>query len=92
MHNAHDFSAFPRRVVPDERRRRIYWNSVLARAEVSSTYRPARKLWHRERPGSYVPSDTARLRVTGDDGRKTMRALIDLVRVPLLDSYGQPAR
>jgi len=84
-------SAFPRSVVPDERRRRMYWNSVLARAEVSSTYRPARKLWRRERQGNYVPSDTARLRVMGDDGRETMRALLELLRVPLLDGYARHA-
>lgn len=82
-------SAFPRSVVPEERRRRVYWNGVLARAEVSSTYLPARKLWRRERHGNYVPSDTARLRVVGDDGRETMRPLVDLLRIPLLDAYGR---
>jgi hypothetical protein len=50
---------FPRSVVPDERRRRTYWNGVLARAEVDSSYRPARKLWRRERVGHYVPSSVA---------------------------------
>lgn len=80
-------TAFPRSVVPEERRRRVYWNSVLARAEIASTYRPARKLWRRERLGSYVPSDTTRLRVASDDGQETMRPLIDLLRVRLFDEY-----
>jgi hypothetical protein len=32
---------FPRSIVPEERRRRTYWNAVLARAEVNSNYRRA---------------------------------------------------
>jgi hypothetical protein len=60
-------AAFPRSVVPEERRRRTYWNGVLARAEVGSSYRPARKLWRRERTGHYVPSHI-KIRVAGNEG------------------------
>lgn len=82
-------AAFPRSVVPEERRRRTYWNGVLARAEMSSTYRPARRLWRRERLGHYVPSDTTRLRVVDDGGRETLRPLADRLRVALLDGYAR---
>jgi len=60
--------AFPRSVIPEERRRRIYWNGVLARAEVDSSYQPARKLWRRQRQGHYVPS-SVRVRVAGEEGK-----------------------
>jgi hypothetical protein len=82
-------SAFPRSVLPEERRRRTYWNSVLARAEVDSAYRPARKLWRRERVGHYVPSDTALLRTTDERGVEAWRPLAELVRVRLLDAHSR---
>lgn len=78
-------AAFPRSVVPDERRKRTYWNAVLARAEESSSYRPARKLWCRERQGHYVPSRTTRLRVADDRGVETFRPIAELVRIRQLD-------
>lgn len=59
--------AFPRSVVPEKRRKRTYWNGVFARAEVSSAYRPARRLWRRERVGHYVPSRVT-IRVAGEHG------------------------
>jgi hypothetical protein len=59
---------FPYSLLPEARRRRTYWNAVLARAEVGSSYRPARKLWRRERIGHYVPSNVA-VRVAGEGGR-----------------------
>lgn len=78
-------AAFPRSVLPEERRRRVYWNGVLARAEESSTYRPARKLWRRERMGHYVPSATTRLRTVDDSGAESFRSLRDLLRIGTLD-------
>jgi hypothetical protein len=43
------------------RRKRSYLNQVLARAEVDSRYRPARRLWARTRNGHYPaqPGDAA---------------------------------
>lgn len=38
------------------RRKRSYVNQVLARGEVDSTYKPARKLWSRTRNGHYFPN------------------------------------
>lgn len=49
----------------DKRRKRSYVNQVLARAEVSSTYLPARKLWVRASNGHYLPNPALQLR-TGD--------------------------
>jgi hypothetical protein len=47
---------------PDKRRKRSYVNQVLARAEVSSTYQPARKLWVRASSGHYLPNPALQLR------------------------------
>ena len=80
--------AFPRSVLPEERRRRVYWNGVLARGEESSAYRPARKLWRRERVGHYVPSATTRIRTVDDGGAETFKRLRDLLRIGFLDELG----
>jgi hypothetical protein len=82
------FSVFPRSVLPEERRRRVYWNGVLARAEVGSTYRPARKLWRRERVGNYVPSEHALLRTADERGAESFRSIPEMLRIPLLDAHG----
>ena len=92
-------AAFPRSVVPEERRRRTYWNAVLARAEVSSSYRPARKLWRRERNGHYVPSDV-KIRVASTDGEERFEPLSELMGVDVIEAlsrrhaqiYEEPAR
>jgi hypothetical protein len=83
---------FPRSVVPEHRRKRTYWNAVLARGEVDSTYRPARRLWRREALGSYVPSEAAFLRIADAEGRETKRPLHELLRVGFLDAHmiGRP--
>ena len=41
---------------PETRRKRSYVNQVLARAEVHSSYQPARRLWVRTRNGHYFPN------------------------------------
>ena len=46
----------------DKRRKRGYLNQVLARAEVDSNYRPARRLWARTRNGHYLPNPELQLR------------------------------
>ena len=46
----------------EKRRKRSYVNQVLARAEVDSTYKPARKLWARTRNGHYLPNPAMLLR------------------------------
>lgn len=52
----------PHHLWPEKRRKRPYVNQVLARAEVQSTYRPARKLWARSRNGYYLPNPELKLR------------------------------
>ena len=46
----------------EKRRKRSYVNQVLARAEVDSGYKPARKLWARTRKGHYLPNPGMLLR------------------------------
>lgn len=46
----------------EQRRKRIYINQVLARAEAGSSYKPARKLWARTRNGHYLPNPGMLLR------------------------------
>ena len=46
----------------EKRRKRSYVNQVLARAERSSSYRPARQLWVRARNGHYLPNPAMQLR------------------------------
>lgn len=76
---------FPHSVIPTERRRRVYWNGVLARAEVEATYRPARKLWRRERQGHYLPSSVG-IRVAGDEGKPDVYVALDrLLGLDLLE-------
>ena len=79
-------ASFPRSVIPEGRRRREYWNGVLARGEVDSTYRPARRLWRREKLGHYAPSEAVALRVAGGaDGEQAYVGLAALLAVGMLD-------
>ncbi len=75
---------FPRSVVPEERRRRVYWNGVLARAEVDSSYRPARRLWRRERAGHYLPSNV-RVQTQAPGQEPRFVALDELLALDLLE-------
>lgn len=45
---------FPTSVLKEQRRKRPYFNHVMARAEVDSSYSPARQLWKRVKQGYYV--------------------------------------
>jgi hypothetical protein len=81
---------FPPTVLPDERRRRVYWNGVLSRAEINSTYRPARKLWRRERVGHYLPSNVA-IRVASEGSQPERYVLLpELLCLDLLDPRSFP--
>jgi hypothetical protein len=82
-------ASLPHSVLPDARRKRTYWNAVLARGEVDSTYKPARKLWRRERLGEYVPCASTSIRVVDDAGTETFAPLAELLRVPWLDAMGR---
>ncbi len=58
----------------DRRRKRSYVNQVLARGEVESSYRPARKLFARARHGHYLPNPALLLR-QGEGWRAVYEAL-----------------
>jgi hypothetical protein len=63
-------AALPEHLWRASRRKRTYVNAVLARAEVASSYRPARKLWERWGNGYYMPARDMHLRrrnAQGDD-------------------------
>jgi hypothetical protein len=82
---------FPVGVLRDERRKRTWFNAVLARAEIESSYQPARKLWMRWRTGFYVPNPTMRLRVPGPDGQaewQTVQEAMAFRRVLAGTGYG----
>jgi hypothetical protein len=59
LHQA--LEALPVHLWKDIRRQRSYVNHVLARADVDSSYKPARKLWM-QRNGHYLPSPAMLLR------------------------------
>ena len=60
LHQA--LESLPVHLWKDIRRKRSYVNQVLARAEVDSSYKPARKLWARTRNGHYLPNPAMLLR------------------------------
>ena len=53
----------PDSVLRPERRKRIYFNGVLARAEVNSNYQPSRQLWRRTKNGYYAINPELKLRL-----------------------------
>lgn len=57
----------PLNVLAPERTRRVYFNSVLARAEVNSKYQPSRQLWLRTRNGFYTLNPDLQLRAHHTD-------------------------
>ncbi|WP_407541668.1 AAA family ATPase (plasmid) [Deinococcus radiomollis] len=74
-----NLGAMPLSVLKEARRKRTYFNHVLARAEVDSNYQPARRLWKRSRQGFYLlnPELQIRLRMTaGSDGEWIFAALL----------------
>jgi len=78
---------FPASVLAPERCKRTWFNSVLARAEVGSSYLPARKLWRRiPRNGHYMPNPQLRLRVVGVDGQEAWQPMYDSLRLDLISA------
>jgi hypothetical protein len=66
---------FPASVLREERKKRQYFNHVLARAEVESSYSPARKLWLRIANGIYMPNPALKLRVKNAQGEDVWQPL-----------------
>ncbi|MBS0500079.1 MAG: hypothetical protein JSR74_07065, partial [Proteobacteria bacterium] len=69
----------------EDRRKRAYFNAVLARAEVDSDYRPARRLWLRMKNGQYLPNPALRLRVPGADGQEQWRPVYEVLALPAIE-------
>lgn len=84
------FESFPDVMVRPERKRREYVNGVLARCEVNSKYRPARRLWIRERQGHYVPNPSLQLRVRQPDGAEHWRPILEALNAAWLDGQLAP--
>ncbi len=83
--------SFPHNVLREERRKRTWFNAVLARAEVESAYLPARRLWMRWRAGFYMPSPTLRLQVVGSDGTNEWKPWQEVMNLRLIfagNAYG----
>jgi hypothetical protein len=74
----------PDRVLSPERRKRAYFNQVLARAAVGATYLPRRELWTRTRTGYYLPSPVLGVREERPGGGSEWRPIHDALRVPLV--------
>jgi len=83
MRNIEHFSTA---IWPQERQKRTYFNAVLARAEVNSSYQPARKLWLRVRNGQYLPNPSLRLRVLGADGEPAWQSIYQVLRLDVVHS------
>lgn len=63
------------------RRKRSYVNQVLARAEVDSSYKPARKLWRRTRNGHYFPNPDLLVRM----GEQDWQPIYECLNMPWID-------
>lgn len=80
-----NIDAFPHAVWREDRRKRTYFNAVLARAEAHSDYQPARRLWLRMRNGHYLPNPALRLRVPGADGQEQWLPIYEVLALPALE-------
>lgn len=74
----------PETAAPELGMGKAYISSVLARAEVDGTYRPARRLWWRMSHGAYLPNPDLHLRVDVD-GERVWRPLHDAMGLHLVD-------
>ncbi|MCL1961171.1 MAG: hypothetical protein FWG56_05230, partial [Desulfovibrionaceae bacterium] len=76
---------FPENIWPEKRRKRVYFNSVLSRAEAESSYLPARRLWQRMRNGHYLPNPALQLRVPGEHGQPVWQPVYQVLRLDLIE-------
>lgn len=89
-----NIDAFAHAVWREERRKRTYFNAVLARAEVDSDYQPARRLWLRMMNGHYLPNPALCLRVPAADGQEQWLPIYEVLALPAIErgngrSYGR---
>jgi hypothetical protein len=74
--------AIPDHLWRASRRKRTYVNAVLARAEVASSYRPARKLWERWGNGYYMPARNMLIRRRNAEGDDTWVPITEALNLP----------
>jgi hypothetical protein len=74
------FESLPVHLWKEIRRKRSYVNQVLARGEVGSSYKPARRLWSRTRNGHYFPNPDLLVRM-GED----WHPIYDYLNMPWID-------
>jgi len=77
---------FPANVWQPERRKRTYFNNVLARAERDSSYRPARKLWLRMGNGFYMPNPELYLRSHTAQGEEQWQPIYDILQLDQVEA------
>ena len=68
----------------EQRRKRSYLNQVLARAEMDSAYKPARKLWARARNGHYLPNPALQLR-KGEGEREGWQPVYEALKLDWIE-------
>ena len=78
----------PEHLWPKARRKKDYLNGVLARAEIGSGYRPARKLWKRRELGYYVPAPDMKLRRKTAEGEAWI-AVVDALELAIVRDAGE---
>ncbi len=80
-----NIECFPYHIVRDERKKRTYFNHVLARGEANSRYSPARKLWVRRSNGYYIPNPKIKLRVKNPQGELVWCPIYDVLNLSLIN-------
>jgi hypothetical protein len=78
----------PEHLWPKARRKKDYLNGVLARAEIGSGYRPARKLWKRRELGYYMPAPDMKLRRKTAEGEAWI-AVVDALELAIVRDAGE---
>ncbi|WP_188961071.1 ankyrin repeat domain-containing protein [Deinococcus aquiradiocola] len=81
---------FPERVLREARRRRTYFNHLLARAEVDSAYVPARRLWKRVRQGHYVINPDLQVKLKMTTGQDSTWVNVSLLTDPVVRAWLAP--
>ena len=88
-----NLEAMPERVLREARRKRPYFNHVLARAEAESSYLPARRLWKRSSKGFYQLNPDMQLKLKLTPGTDNEWTSVLLLGDPVARAWlGHPTR
>lgn len=83
------FAALPDAIVPPNRKKRSYINSVFARSEVHSTYPTSRRLWQRDGRGVYIPAPGLAI-TAGErdaDGTETFAPAVEVLGIARTERF-----